>query len=197
MVDTKQLTEPDLFRSYWDDGLLDLLSGLAVLGIGVGWAAGLGPLAALQPPLWVLLWTPLRRRIVEPRAGYVRFARSRRRRSARELGLTLVLGLTVLSLAVLAAAIVRSGGVTPLLGSLDAGIPALLVALPAGLAGLLTGARRFYAYALVLVAAAGAAALFPLGPALPLAAAGLVVAGTGAALLTRFLRASRAYQEIT
>ena len=63
-----------LFRSYWDDGLLDLLCGFGLLLIGLGWALDQVALAAALPALLVPLWGPLRRSLVEPRAGFVEFS---------------------------------------------------------------------------------------------------------------------------
>lgn len=195
VTDTRPLTETDLFRSYWDDGLLDILCGLAVLVTGLGWTGGLGPLAVVQAPLWIVLWPPLRHRIVEPRAGFVRFSLSRRQRTSRRLWQTAGLGLVALALTAAAIVVVPTRGPEPMLRSLSAGLPAVLVAVPASLAALLTGARRFLAYALVLVAGAVVTVVVEAGPAPPLTAAGLVAVGAGAGLLARFLRASREYLE--
>jgi hypothetical protein len=188
-------TEPDLFRSYWDDGLLDLLSGLALLVTGIGWAGELGALAIVQAPCWIVLWRPLRRRIVEPRAGFVTFSAARRSRAAGMLRATAVLGLGALVLAALAAAVTRQRGATAGLAFLAPGLPAALVGVAAFAVALMTGARRFHAYGLLLLAGALATAVVAGGPALPLAAAGLVTAGSGALLLTRFLRKSRSFVE--
>jgi hypothetical protein len=83
----------------------------------------------------------------------------------------------------------------PVLQRLAPALPAVLVALAAGLASVLTGARRFQAYGLVLIAAAAVTVLLDRGPALPLVVGGVVVVASGVILLTRFVRASRRYQE--
>lgn len=198
MARAQNLLEADLFRSYWDDGLLDLLCGLALLVLGVGWSAtGLGPLAVLQAPLWLALWAPLRKRIVEPHAGFVRFSLARRQRSARDLRWTLALGVGALALGAVAAFLLRSREEGPVLQLLAPGLPAALVALGAGIAGLLTGARRFQAYGLALLAGAVATIAVAGGPAPPLAAGGLVVTASGAVLLARFVRDSREHEEPT
>ena len=80
--------EGRLFRRYWDDGLLDLLVGVGVLLIGIGWVCDQVALAAFTPALLVPLWRPLRARLVEPRLGAVEFADKRVRRQRRHaLGL--------------------------------------------------------------------------------------------------------------
>jgi len=195
MAQVETFTETELFRSYWDDGLVDLLSGLALLVTGLGWETELGALAVIQAPLWIVLWGPLRRRVVEPRAGFVRFSLARQERNVRGLGWTLALGVGFLALAGLALVVVRGQGAGAALQLLVPGLPALLVAVAAGLAGLLTGARRFLAYGLALLAGALVTVLLGGGPALPLAAVGLVMVASGGTLLARFVQASRDYEE--
>ena len=195
MVTAHTLSEPQLFRAYWDDGLLDLSAGAALLLIGIGWQTELGPLAVLQAPLWVVLWGPLRRRIVEPRAGFVQFSLERRRRTKRGLRWTLAAGVGMLALLLFTA--VRFGrgdaGLAP--SALAPGLPGLLVAIPAGIAGVLTGARRFHAYGLALVATAALTVILDRGPELPFLVTGPLLLATGVVLMTRFLRDSRAYAD--
>lgn len=189
------LTESDLYRSYWDDGLLDVLAGSALLVMGAGWAIGLGALAVIQAPLWVLLWVPLRRRLVEPRAGFVEFSRSRQAQVRRGLRQALADGLRALAIVVLLAILVRETGASASGREMIAGLPAVLVAAAAALAGALTSARRFYGYAVVLVVAAVATVLLDLGPAMPLVVASLVVIATGLSLIVSFVRGSREFLE--
>ena len=42
MFPSKNWSESTLFQSFWDDGLLDLLAGLALLLAGLGWQTSLG-----------------------------------------------------------------------------------------------------------------------------------------------------------
>lgn len=195
MANAQVLTETDLFRSYWDDGLLDLLCGLGLLTTGLGWIGGLDAFAVLLVPLWITLWSPLRRKIVEPRAGYVRFSLSRQESTARDLRWTLALGVGVFALLVIGAWGLQERQPQPLLQLLAPGIPALLLALGAGLTGMLTGARRFQAYGLALVAAALAICFVIREPALPLIVVGGIVTVSGANLLVRFVRAGDRYRE--
>ena len=195
MANTQILTERDLFRSFWDDGLLDLLCGAALLLTGLGWQSEVGPLAVLQAPLWIVLWVPLRRRLVEPRAGYVRFSLARRKRTTHGLRWTLALGLGLFALVAVAALVVHGRGAIPSLHQWVDALPAVLVAVAAALAALLTGAPRFYAYGLALLADGIIAALFDLGPAFPLVGVALVVLTAGALLLARFVHDSRNHEE--
>jgi len=184
--------EAELFRSYWDDGLLDLLAGSALLVTGVGWAIGLGPLAVIQAPLWVALWIPLRGRLVEPRAGYVEFSRCRQADTRRAMRQALGDGVRALAAVALLVYLVRQGGGASLREVIP-GLPAVLVAAAAVVAGALTSARRFHWYAVVLVLGAVAAVVLHLGPAAPLVVASLVVIGTGLVMIVRFVRGSREF----
>lgn len=184
--------ESGLFRSYWDDGLLDLLFGLALLTIGLSWNV-LGAFATLSAPLWITLWIPLRHRLVEPRAGYVRFSISRQRHNRRQLGLTLAFGLGCLVVVVFSLFVMRKRGFGAPTTEWVAGLPAFLVALGSALGGVLTRASRFFLYAVVLLLCAVFGVLAGQGPEASLLAGGIVILLSALFLVTRFLRASRAF----
>lgn len=184
--------EAALFHSYWDDGVLDILGGVGLLGVGVAWSFGQPAVGAVVPAALVPLWIPLRRKIVEPRAGFVEFSRSRKRRVARGLNGTLILGVVALAGA-LAAYFSAPTGQGSAMDSLVAGLPAALLALLAMLTGLLTGAQRFALYGIALAFAAVATILMDGGPAVPMLAVGALVLCAGVALLVRFLADSADY----
>ncbi len=189
----KRSPETRLFSSYWDDGTLDLLIGAAIVLLGVGYVFDLPLVEVVILPLALVMWPILRRRLVEPRAGYVEFARARQARVTWELRGTVALGVGLLVLALAAVLGTRSGALD-LSRSVDA-LPAILVALGAGVTGGLIRAWRFAAYALVLAGAGVGAVLADTGPGLPLVVGGIVMWGWGAVLLVRFLTASRRFQE--
>jgi len=191
MAHDRGFTEERLFRRSWDDGLLDVLSGLWLLLTGIGWLVGLGALAGLHAPFWLVLWQPLHHRIVEPRAGFVRFSRSRRGRTRRHLWLNLVVGVSLLALVL----VLRDPGPGGVLARLSPGLPALLVAIAAILMGVLTGAGRFHLYAAGLIGAAAVTAWLGLEPAPALIAGGVLVLTTGIWLLARFISASQDERE--
>lgn len=196
MANTPNTVESALFRSYWDDGLLDLLCGVGLLGIGIGFETDYFIFSVMMPALLTVLWRPLRARVVEPRSGYVRFTQSRRRRTTRGLQLTTALGVMAFILAVALFPVLRSRGSTPLVVQLVPGLPAALVAVGFSLGGLLTGARRFQYYAVALVVAAILTIFLGGNPGPPLAAVALLVVATGTVLLGRFLKYSRDYLQI-
>ena len=195
MTESAKPLEAALYRSYWDDGLLDVLCGLGLLGIGIGWAMHQVVFAAVVPPLLVPVWAPLRRRVIEPRAGYVEFSRTRQNQTARGLWLTFALGVGTFAFGVAAYFLFRGQGPEPNLARLIAGLPAALLAPGAALVAFLTDTRRFHLYGLVLLVAAATTVVLSRGPATPLLAGGLVMVTWGAISLTRFLGASARVQE--
>jgi hypothetical protein len=181
--------EASLFRSYWGDGLLDILSGLGLVIVGLGFAFELPLFTALAPALLAPLWGPLRKKVVEPRSGYVEFSRRRQRHTNHGLLLTLALGVAALLLATGLFFGARNLKVLPLVQWVAA-LPAALLSVLALLTTLLTGTRRFAYYGLALLLTAAAAALLGWGPGAPILAGGLLVLASGITLLLRFLSAS-------
>lgn len=187
MTRSTHALENHLFRQYWDDGLLDLLSGIGLLLIGGAWTLDLVPLAAAVPAILLPFWVVLRRRIVEPRAGVVEFSAAREHRTTRLLSGSAWLGAGVL-LAMVAMYLILPSDPGPLLPVLTPALPAVLLALPAALVGLGLGLPRFLAYATLLVACGAVVVMASLPPATAMFVTGLVVVANGARLLHAFLR---------
>lgn len=185
--------EKRLFQSYWDDGILDLVVGVAVVLIGIGYVLDRPVAEIVVVPLGVVAWMILRARLVEPRSGYVKLSASRRERSGRELAATVGVGTGLLIFFILVGLEARKGNVD-LAGWVD-GLPALLIALPVLIAGALIRAWRFSLYAALFVVAGVGGVLTGSGPGLPLVVGGGVMGVSGAALLARFLSAARRFQE--
>lgn len=179
--------EEQLFRRYWDDGLLDLLAGAGVLMAGVAWLAGVVAVGGALAVLPIVLWRPLRARLVEPRLGQVEF---RAKRIARQQRHSLaLLGAGVLAFAlVLAVALTRTRGGGGIGAPLVAGLPALLVALPAFAVGASLGVRRLHFYGLTLLAGGGLVIVLDADPGWALVGGGCVAVIVGAILLRRLLR---------
>jgi hypothetical protein len=132
----------------------------------------------------------LRTRIVEPRAGYVRWAPARRQRQARSLLAVAAFGLGLLAVT---GAVVALGStwIADSTVTAEAGLLAWLLALAALALFVVMQTWRMVAYAAVLAAGGVVAALADLDPGWPLLASGIVVLAVAGGLLTRFLRTSR------
>ncbi len=181
--------ETRLYAGSWADGSLDLVAGAAVVLIGAGYVVEQPLVPVVVAPLALVAWPLLRQRVVEPRAGRVEFRRERRQRSTRETAWAVGLGAGCLVLVAVIALVARRGD----LAASDAvdGLPAVLMALAAGMGAVLTRSPRFFWYGLVLVAAAVVTVLAGGGPGLPLVVGGAVVVATGGSLLNRLLAEAR------
>ncbi len=192
--DLKRLSDLDeleehTYRTTQQDGLIDLLAGLGLLGFAVGVLLELPMLTILAPALLATMWKPLRDKIATRHVGYVRFSEPRRKRERRGLW-TLHWALVGTALAGVAVWLVFDRGgdsMRETLIGLGLAPFALMVALFLGVAGLALRAPWFMGYALLAVIAA---ALVPFGvPAeYGLAVVGAVITLAGFARLIRFMR---------
>ena len=183
------LLESQLHASYWEDGLLDVFCGLALLMIGVAWWFEQHVLGPVSIPLLVPLWLPIRKRWIEPRAGYVEFGSSRRHRTRTSMILIVLLGVGTFVLFVAAFYFVQKTG-DFVLSEMVAGLPAMLVGIGAAISVTMTSQCRFLAYACLLILAGMVTVAFDRGPAPPLVVSGMVVLATGVMLLARFFHHS-------
>jgi len=174
------------FRSFWSDGLLDLMLGLAILAVGLSWWQGMPVFGAVFPALCVSLWRPLRKRLVEPRMGYVEFTGERdlKVRGFR-FGLTAFFAGAVMLGAVIAMLWNREAIAQP--ADWVAALPLLLVGIPVLLFALFTQCWRFVLYAAVTLLAGAQVVLQGDDPHLGLVASGIVVTICGVVVLGRFL----------
>jgi len=187
---TIQPLQHELFRRSFDDGWLDLIVGLGLAGIGAAWMMDYVVAGAAIPAILVPLWLAGRKSIIEPRLAQPRFREGQRQAMRRNLSVWLILGVAVLLTEAVIVFAVSQSGILGLSNAADVavGIPAALVALGL-LAGLLTGARRFLAYALAGVAIA-AAGIFTGSdtPGLLIALCGTLPLLAGIILLSRFMQ---------
>jgi hypothetical protein len=185
-LDTAKI-ETQLYRAYWQDGLLDLLAGMTLLLIGTGWVLGFMLAPVIVAPLALVLWPLLRSRLTEPRLGRVRFNPER------------MLNLRAGGIALLATGVIVGGLV--ILKNLHQGPPSafeqwLAPAIPALILTLLAlccaGAlqlARLACYALVFLASGLLVAVVGAEPGWALLVGGAITALAGTAMLGRFLRA--------
>jgi len=182
--------ESRLLTSFWDDGLLDILVGIGLLATGLAWAAGSVALAPVCAPILIVLWRPLRERIVEPRAGYVRFTVSRRRETRLNLLAVVAVGLGTLAVVMILPFLTATGLIALPDGRWASAIPAGIVAFGLAMAAALTGATRFYWYAAGLVGLAQVFSTLMDRPEAPLIAGGTYVLLSGMVRLAKFIRQS-------
>ncbi|MEE9581506.1 MAG: hypothetical protein V3W36_01085 [Acidimicrobiia bacterium] len=183
--------EGEAYQDSFSDGLLDLFVGLGIAVVGMTWlwlepVAGLGGVFAAAVA-WAL--PPIRRRIVEPRIGYVRWTPPRLKWEHKQLRLLFwLLAVALLVGGAAALAVVRGDGVS---GDRNvvAGLPAILLAIGAFVLAATSGFKRLWGYGAVLVSAAAVTIIIKAGPGGSLLAAGAAVGVVGVVLLSRFLRA--------
>lgn len=179
--------EKRVYRTYWNDGLLDLLAAVGVLAIGLFWLWDRPIFAAIVPPLLVPLWGPCRQKFIEPRLGSVEFSDNREWRNRQGLWLIFLIGAGCF---VLAVGLYLGRDWLAVGRPIDfiAGLPAFLLGGLAALTAVLLESRRYAGYALVLVLAGTAGAVAGWPPGRILVVAGLVILVAAAAIFSRFMR---------
>ena len=178
--------ERKAFRSYWNDGLIDLMLGLVVLVVGLSWWQDVPVFGAIFPAACVSMWRPLRARIVAPRMGYVEFSGERelQGRTFRHGLLAFFAGTALFGAMIF---VLWNREALPAPREWIAGFPLLLLAIPAALFGLFTDCRRFLAYAAALLGGGVVVALLDRDPHVAMIAVGALITLAGAALLARFV----------
>ena len=184
--------ESEAYQDSFSDGLVDLFVGLGVAVVGTTWllfesVAGVAGVFAAAVA-WAL--PPVRRRIVEPRIGYVRWTAPRLKWERKQLRLLFWLGaVALLAGGAAALAVVRGDGITSGDRNVVAGLPSILLAIGAFVLAATSGFKRLWGYGAVLVSAAAVTILIEAGPGGSLLAAGASIGVVGLVLLGRFLRA--------
>jgi hypothetical protein len=143
----KTQMERRLYGAYWDDGLLDLMCGISLIQLGILWWGNVAFLAVFVIVLMPSLWFPLRRAIVEPRAGFVEFSRKRKSRNLKWIVAVYVVFTAMACLAVSGGAYLYKSEEGDFVGRFINGVPGVLTAILAFFTGWLTMARRFHVYA--------------------------------------------------
>lgn len=187
MFTSKSRVERRIVRRYWDDGLIDVLSGIGVLLIGLAWQCNLVPLGAVAPAMLIPFWSPLRKRITEPRMGYVEFSDDQEGRQRSFLLWTIGIGCLTFAI-VVGAYFLRT---SPLAGvaaeSWIAALPACLIGVLAAAVSFLILVPRFLAYGVVLALAGVAVVVLDMRPGAAMIAGGIIVTGVGLLRLAKFV----------
>jgi len=183
------------YMSYHQDGLLDIFTGVYVLGFGLGifmdtvWEYGFG---AIMPAILIAIvlpvWIAAKRRITMPRIGFVKF-----RTAYTTKLMAIFIGLAVAGLGVFFAFTLATfqGGSRQWLdlifqnGMLIVGFGSLAVCI---LFGYSMGLKRLYAYGLLALISLVIGHFVGVFFAYILMALGTAVVATGVALLISFVR---------
>ena len=179
--------ENRVYRAYWNDGLLDVFAAIGVLLIGIAWTLDFVVGGAITPALLLPLWGPFRQRFIEPRLGMVEFSEKRERTNRSRLLLVILLGIGAFALAVSLHALRDRLALDPDV-ALIAGLPALLLAIPAAITAMLVSTGRFLVYAALLVVAGGIGAMSGWEPGPILVSAAVPILLIAGAVLVRFIR---------
>jgi hypothetical protein len=186
MIENLGAIERRVYSTYWNDGLLDLLASVGVLAIGFFWMRDWAVAAAIIPAWLVPLWTPLRRRLVEPRIGMLEFADDRERLNKRHLRLVVYFGIACLILGLEMYFLRDRFGPGPSV-TFIAGLPAFLLAVLALITAFLVSNARFIIYSGTLVCAGVYGALNDWRPGQILALAGIIMLSVSIVVFTKFL----------
>jgi len=146
----KNRLERRVVHMFWQDGLVDLLAGAALVAIGIAWLFQLFPLGATAPGVLMLFWKPLRAKWTEPRLGYVEFSDMQTWRNQSFLVLLLMCGALVFAFVMTSCAVVTLG-LRDVERWVAPALPAWILAFLLGVGATITLQIRFLGYALALV----------------------------------------------
>ncbi|MCA9962307.1 MAG: hypothetical protein KC413_01025 [Anaerolineales bacterium] len=183
-----ELLRKKAYFSYHEDGLLDLMIGLSILGFGLDMAAD-NAAFLVASWIWVVVYMPLKNRITFPRLGYVRF--DDEQDTKKRLLLLLVIGVVV-GLLFFGMVVFESQDSLPVsfanwLRTYHMMLIGGLFALPLLGAWLWTAVHRFWIYAVLLEVLIYVGIQIGLEPAVYTMLPGGVIALLGLVFLLRFL----------
>ena len=177
------------YLSYHQDGLIDILIGLGIMGFGLMMLTGnvVFNMLAWMP---VLFYVPLKNRITVPRFGYVQFTPERVQRV--RLLIAVMVGMLALAAGLGLVVFATFEDMPPLLATLTAGDGMLLIgglfALMLLAAGAITGLSRLFIYALLTLLIVPGGIVLGIAPEWRVIFLGALVLLIGIFFLVRFLR---------
>lgn len=184
--DLKQLQQR-VYWSYHQDGLVDILFGLGVIGFGLMLLTGVVIYDILA---WVPLafYVPIKRAVTIPRYGYVEIQSGRTRRWAV---ISVLVGAAALFLVLGLTSLIRNdrlpAGWQAWLSSYDMLIIGALLSIPLTLISALTGLRRMLGYVGLVFAVILGGIMLGIQPGLYMITLGAIILLIGAVYLGRFL----------
>jgi uncharacterized sodium:solute symporter family permease YidK len=179
-----------VYLAYHQDGILDLTAAMVLLGFGTSMAIKsdvfliLGVILAAQ---YVLM----KQHITIPRFGYVRFVPQEK--TLMQLWFLIGLGVLVLSVVLVLDILLSNRPNSPEMQTWIqqyhmVPLSAVLFGLPALVAAVFLGLKRFYLYAVLTVGLSALGAWLNIETFIPILATGLVVLAFGIGLLSSFLK---------
>jgi hypothetical protein len=178
------------YISYHQDGLIDILIGLGILGFGLMILTGnfVFNMLAWMP---ILFYVPLKNRITVPRFGYVQFTSERTKRT--RILIAVMVGMLFFSFGLGLYVFALFDQMPPLLELAMAGDGMLLIgglfAVAMLVAGLITRLDRLIIYAILTLLILPGGLLLGVEPELRVVFLGASILLIGVILLLRFLRA--------
>lgn len=182
-IDLKEI-ESSAYGTRSDSGLLDVVIGTGLLGYGL--LAGIG--AYVVPTYCLLLAILLRKFVVTPRVGTVRFSADRRARERRGVMLIALLILLPIPLGLAVFFAHRSAAWTGLLSTHLTLLLGLAVALGMAAVAWAKSAGRFYVFAIMAVLNFAGAQFAGQPHTWPVMATGVPILIVGIVLMARFIR---------
>jgi hypothetical protein len=176
------------YLDYHQDGIIDVLIGVAILGFGL-WIWLDQPIFAFLVLFCFGSYIQLKNTITVPRFGYVRFQEGK-----RETGLLVGIGIGLVLLALVVGMLFLLGpdrvGLAPFtfLRKFHVYVMSSIGAVLMAIFGLWSGIRRLLAYSLFLIAALVITYLQGLDGSVPLLLTGSVLMLIGLILMIRFIR---------
>jgi hypothetical protein len=179
--------ERNAYLAYFQDGIWDILLGIALLTWGLLLGSPMLGVAGAWFAMIVPVGWALKRRITHPRLGQVRFSQERKARE-RKINLRLIAIGTATALLGVVAFLFRNAGAMPdIIGDYMLVFFATLIGIPAALVGYWQNLPRLYGYGLVIVLAPLAVRLAEGPDRLGFIISGSLVTAAGLVLLARFL----------
>ena len=176
--------ERNALMTYFQDGLWDILLGIFLLAWGVGILTNTAALIGVWfvPAYWIL-WS-LKRRLTQPRIGYVKVEREK-----KTLSWLAIAGVITLFLGIAAYFLFTSGAADFLDGYFMLLFGAIIAALASAIAYWWL-VKRWYAYAFLIMLGVSAHQWLDFSLALSFIIPGSLVIFSGLVVLTRFLRSN-------
>lgn len=180
-----------IYLAYHRDGILDLIAGFVVLGFGTSMLTD-NFVFLMAGWLFIPMYYILKKRVSIPRFGYVRIDSQEKARvrawAGVGAGVLFVLLFAILNIFVSRGAD-SSAGIVAWIRRYDMVLlSAMLFGLPALVAAIFLGSKRFYLYAFLAAALPAAGVWLDLAEYVPILALGVTAVVFGAVLLFNFLR---------